>query len=329
MNTSRHEMPRHSRSHGTLLLPALLLSQVGQGLTFVILVGVLPQISAHFGGGTTGELIAQQMIALPFLGIALGGLLSVWAIRRFGLRQTILGGSALFTVAGSVPMWTDGAWPILSGCLLLGVGAALVVSAMSGMVGEFFEGLAASRIISLQVAVAIFTAAAVGLGVAYAAETWGWRAPFAGYVLVGGVTFVVSMIALPDIRPETGPNEGLWSLLSRGALGFALGFLAFVVFTAHPSLTPFLMEQHGIERPVERQFYMTLATIATFVGSLVYAFAQGRVPRRGLTASAFVALACGLATFATWTGSPSAMAAGQLVFGLGLDWQSRGFTRKP
>lgn len=299
------------------LYTALMMAQVGQGLTFVILVGVLPQIAAYFGGGAHGELVAQQMATLPFLGIAIGGICSWPLISWLGLRGTILAASALFAMSGSVPIWCDSAWMMFPGCFLLGTCAALIVSAMTGMAGALFQGPQVSRIISFQVAFALFSASAVGLIVAYAARSWGWRIPFSGYVATGGVIFILTAIALPNIAAPRDGQGGFWSVLRGGALGFVLGFLTFLVTTANTVFTPFLMAAHGIADPFHRQMFMTISVVATFCGSLLYAGGQAKVSQRALCAFSTALLAVGLIILAIWQGNRYVIVVGEALFGTG------------
>lgn len=310
---------RRDVSHVAPLTNAALLSaQVGQALTFVMLAAVLPQIAAYFGGGRAGELIAQQMAVFPFLGLTIGGFLSGPVIARGGLRRTAIAAALFYALSGAVPLITSTAAPMLAASFVLGLSASLLTSAISGVTGEVHSGDRLAKVVSYQVALAIFAGATLGFVAALAAQTWGWRAAFAGYVAAGLVILLLAIAGLPDARArQADATGGARAVLRRAWPVYLLAFLAFVVITLAPTYLPFYMEAKGIASAATRSALLTVSTGASFFGSLLFSQIQGRVSSRALRVAAIVLLVGAYILYASWDGSVAVMVMAMALAGFG------------
>ena len=299
------------------LTAALLTAQVGQALTFVMLAAVLPQIAGYFGGGARGELVAQQMAVFPFLGLAAGGFLSGPVIRLLGLRRAVLFSSACYALAGSVPMLATAAAPMLAASFLLGLTASLLTSAISGVSAVVLASERLARLVSYQVALAIFTAAVLGFVSALAAERFGWRAPFAGYAATGAIIFLLNAFGLPDAEPPENRTGGAALTVRAAWPVYILAFLSFIVITLQPTFLPFRMLEEGIDSASTRSAMLTVSTGASFFGSMAYAQLQGRISPSMIRDLAIGLLVVAFAVFAAWDGSVAMMAIGMACAGFG------------
>lgn len=72
----------------------LLVTLAAPSLLFIVLPPVLPEMAAFFGGGAHGRAVAQGAQALPFLTLALGGVVAGPILRLIGDRDVGRGAGA-------------------------------------------------------------------------------------------------------------------------------------------------------------------------------------------------------------------------------------------
>ena len=297
---------------------ALLTGQFGQGLTLSMLSAVLPQIAAYFGGGAGGEMIAQQMATFPFLGLTAGGLLSGPIIKRLGLRPTVLVAASLFAASGAVPIVTATALPMLVAAFVLGLCASLLTSAISGVAGEVLVGEPLAKLVGYQVALGIIGSGGLGFLAALASQSFGWRAPFAGYVITGTVILALNLAGLPNVPLRGGESGAAGSLIRAVWTIYLLGFLTFIVVTLVPTYMPFFMAERGIFSAATRSGLLTVVPVAVFLGSMVFPQIQGRLPAWAATALPTAFLSIAFLLLANWTGPVWQMALALTLAGLGI-----------
>jgi MFS family permease len=84
-------------------------------IIFAALGPILPTLATVFGHGSKGSFVAQMIMAMPGLGTLFGGAISGVLLERLGLRRTMLGGLALYAVAGTSGLYITEAWQLLAG----------------------------------------------------------------------------------------------------------------------------------------------------------------------------------------------------------------------
>src|ERR1700738_987580 len=77
------------------------------GMTMAVISPVLPLIIEHFGGAAHGALIGQWILAMPSIGIIIGGPATGWVVERVGTRHVLLSSFAIYGFAGAAGLFID------------------------------------------------------------------------------------------------------------------------------------------------------------------------------------------------------------------------------
>ncbi|MBA3896290.1 MAG: MFS transporter [Sphingomonadaceae bacterium] len=184
----------------------------------VVNVG-LPAIGAalHAKAADLQWLVNAYLLPLNAL-LLLGGA----AGDRFGKRNLLLGGTALFALASVLCALAPSLPLLLAGRALQGIGAALLMPNSLSILGSSFAGEEKGRAIGIWAAVGA-AAAAVGpvLG-GWLIDVAGWRTIFTINLPVAVAAIVMALIAVPEPKSrEHAPVDVLGALLVTAGLGVA------------------------------------------------------------------------------------------------------------
>jgi MFS family permease len=161
----------------TLLLASTLTVMAGASVTAAV-----PAFQQVFSNVPQVEILSRLVLTLPALFIGLIAPFSGYLIDRIGRKRVLVGGVALYVLAGTSGLYIDSLYGILIGRAFLGVAVAGTMTTVTTLVGDNFEGLPRQRFIGLQGGIMalsglLFTTLGGGLADIV------WRAPFAIYLL--------------------------------------------------------------------------------------------------------------------------------------------------
>jgi len=242
---------RESRLQAFLSMAAICCGNAGPAMVYDALPPVLPQVAAHFGGGSAGEAIAQAAVAFAVFGMGLAGLFTAAAVARFGFRATLAAGWLIFGLAGSAGLVVDSALPLLATRLLLGLaGGMLMAGAGLGIAARYNDG-GRAKMMGWNLAVGAFTAV-LFLFVAAAMAKLSWRAPFA---LHGGLALIGLALVMTGRLPEAQPRVvgavtgGFWSTLLPALPAYGLLLVMVVTGNLFNVQIVFLLDWRGHGEP--------------------------------------------------------------------------------
>jgi MFS family permease len=281
---------------------------------------VLPDLRPVFGvtDAQVGLVITAYtlpgVVVTPFVGLVAD---------RFGRRRVVVPLLVLFAVAGAGVAVARTFAEVIALRFLQGVGASALITLAVTLIGDVYEGARRDAVMGVN-------GSTIGTGAAFYPLLGGalagirWSAPFL-FFGVGALVAVVAVVALdePDAERSTDVRAYLGRLRAVATLPQALGvfvalFAAFLIFygavlTALPLL---LRDAYGLGTG---RIGATLSAVA--IASAVVSSQYGRLSDR-LTAPRLVAVgfvAYGLGLFGVrLAGSPRAVAAALLVFGVGF-----------
>lgn len=221
----------------------------------------------------------QLTVSLYLIGMAAGQLVYGPLSDRFGRRPVLLGGLALYTLAGVGTALTATAETLNGMRLLQGFGGSAGLVLGRAMARDTAPpGGAARRLAMLNLMVSVGPGLAPVIGAALA-EAWGWRSVLVSLALLGLVNLVFCGWLLTETRPSTGEGEASWERLrhnyralvrSRNFLAYAVGggmatTAVYGLFSASPFL--FVLQLH---RPVhEAGLFLTLLVSGLWFGSMI------------------------------------------------------------
>lgn len=309
------QYPPVSRPLGAALLIAL----IGPALTFVALPPALPQIATHFGGGEAGQLIAQRIQTLPFLGLAVGGLIAGWCITLAGHTRLLRLAAAGYCVAGLCGLLVNVPTVLLIGCAGLGLMGSLMTCNLVALAGHVLAPARRTRMLGLQTAISDFSTVAGSICGALLAQALGWHGPFLLYVLYGAVMLALALAlpqsSMPSLVKEPG---GLWRSAVAASPTYAAAVCVFLLVGTQTTQLPFFLAAKGFDSPAVRSIVLTCSTLAAMVGAIVYGLGHARIGTATLRAGATVLACAGFIGLSFWSGSLILACVPALAIGLGI-----------
>lgn len=297
------------------LIAAALMPMLG-GAT---IAPALPDIRAAFAETPNASVLTGMILSTHALAIMILSPLAGWIGDRFGRKPVLIIGLAGFAIAGTSGGWLPDLPTILAGRLLLGASIALLMTSVTGLVGDLFTDDDRRKLLSRQQAAGSAGGLLFMLG-AGALATLGWREAFLMY-LAGAVLLLPALSFLPRPRPvgptpttePTGDGRlGLW-LIAPVAAMFLTQTLFYVIPTQIPGL---LATELGIG-PFQTSMILALMMLTMLPVSLLYQRFSKHAAPPALIAAAFAAPAAGYAILST-ASNLWAIVAGLMITATGL-----------
>lgn len=235
----------------------------------------LPGIAARFADVENVALLSRLVLTLPAMFIALFSPAAGFLVDRFGRKPLLLASLALFAVAGASGLFLDTLPGLLIGRAVLGLAVGGIMTAMTALVGDFFQGPARDRYMGLQQAFVGIGGTIFLTGGGFLAEVH-WRGPFLIYTVA--ILLVPAALAfLPEprrVRPA-GPVAGEGRLDGRRTALLALLFLAaavnMIAFYMIPTQLPFYLGELGFAAPSLAGTAIGAGQLVGVVSALVFA----------------------------------------------------------
>ncbi|WP_040615606.1 MFS transporter [Oceanicola granulosus] len=275
----------------------LLLAATLTVLSNAMISPALPSIEADFADVPNADLLARLLLTAPSLVVALLAPLAGGAADRFGRIRQMLLGTLLFALAGTAGLWLEDLTSILASRLLLGVAVAMVMTAQSALIGDFYSGPVRARFMGYQMSAVNFSGF-LFITLAGFLATLSWRAPFAIYGLA--FLFVPLFWALlpkreivpeKDAAPQAGEGLPGWQLMV-GAISVLSG-LTFVLFYVLPTQVPYYLAELGDPSPVSAGRVMASMMLCAGISAMVYGPARDALGRAGTPAAGMTVMALG------------------------------------
>jgi len=292
------------------------------GLVVAAMSPVAHEASIHFAKSGDGDLVAQMIVTVPAIGVIIGGPLSGWAIARTGTKHFMLAALAVFGVAGSAGLYLESATILMVSRFVLGLATAGIVTAMITMISEHFTAEARARVLGFQSA----TGAAAGVLTIFIAgqlgEAFGWRAPFALYLLAFAV-LVLGVFYLPKTTPRARPAEqpavadprqliALWPI-------YLLIIPMFVAVYMPNIQVSFLLRDDGIVGPSVQSYVILTGAFTVAVSALCFGPISRHFSGAQILMACFVFQGVGIAVMGlSHTAVPIALGCAILGIGTGI-----------
>ena len=287
------------------------------GAMLTIVIPILPNIAHDMGGKDIG-IAVQMLIAMPMLGLVIGGLGSTLVFRRFQPRTIFLAGLVAYGLVGVAGAFVS--LPVLVGSrLLIGIIAALIAAASTALVGERVPDQFRPRVLGLSVAGAAALGIVAMIASGRVADAYGWRESFLLFPVVAGIMFVLALTCsrpAPPPEPTVGSGGRDWRALA--ALWPVFAFVVLVNMTAFTtnSQSSFVLADLGISSAQGRAQMMGINQALIFLSAILFPVARRFVGMALLPAVILGILGIGLTIFARAGEVPTA-AIGLALLGIG------------
>lgn len=261
-----------------LLKITLLLASTLTVMSGATVSPALPAIQAAFADTPGVELLTRLVLTMPALFIVLGSLLAGTVIDTFGRKPLLVGSAVLYGLAGASGFVLDSLVAILIGRALLGLAVAGIMTTVTTLIADYFEGEARAQLLGLQGA---FTSAGgvVFLILGGFLADLSWRAPFLIY-LAALALLPLMLTSLYEPKQESAVRKG------EAPAGVPLGLLALIygaalvgqiVFYMIPVQLPYYLENLVAASGTQSGIAVATATLFGTVASLLYRRVRSRL----------------------------------------------------
>jgi MFS family permease len=290
-----------------LVLLLMLFTGICATAVYTALSPILPKLAEHFGGSGGGELTAQLGMAMPSIGIMLGGVLSGWVVARIGLRPLLLAAIVGYGVFGAAGGYFGDIWSFSATRLLLGFCGAFLTTASVTLLAELYDEAGRSKMIGYWKASMGFAVVLVAPASGWTAAAFGWQAAFLLFAALAApmallAFFVVPKLHVAAVSDAARSGGGVWGLWPI----FLMIFLLHVMMMMGNNQIPFLLTAKGLASPRDIATVMMLTAPVGGLASIFSGHLQTRFGERQVLCCAIAA--AGLGSIATGL-APSVLAA--------------------
>jgi MFS family permease len=299
----------------------------------------LPVMLEHFSHIGNAELWVRLVLTVPALFIlSVAPLAGIFA-DRYGRKILLLPAMALYGFAGSSGLYLDSLGAILAGRALMGVAVAGVMTSVTTLIADYFDGRSRARFMGIQ-------ATFMGLGGVVFLTSGGllaeiqWRLPFSIYLTSFALIPLAYFLLVEPPRihtaaeTKTGASHDVIranatsSDKGRGRLLMLIYFTTFftmVVFYLIPTQLPFYLEKLSGIPPSLSGIAIGTAILFSSMAALLY----GRIRRRfgyiTILGMSFALMGAGYLWLSA-SGSYPFILTGLAVSGLGMGLSMPNFT---
>jgi MFS family permease len=279
----------------------------------------LPGIERLFDSDPNAAILTRLLVPAPSLMVAIVAPFAGLLADRFGRRRLLLGGVLLFVISGCAGLVLPDLPTIFASRLVLGIAVALVMTAQTALIGDYFDGRQRGAFAGLQVSARNF-------GGFLFISLAGWvallspRAPFVIYALpLVFLPFMWRGIIEPVLpaKSRSGPVEAEGEAHRRWVPAFValvlLQALTNMLFFLIPTQLPFLLDVRGINSAVMTGVALGVLTLAGGCFALLYARVRGRIGSGGVFAIGYGAMSSGFLLLILSEAFPFSLAGAALI----------------
>ena len=286
----------------------------------------LPGLFDYFGN--SGDIMVKMILTIPGLSIAVFAPFVGWFADRVGRKILLLISICIFALAGSLGFFLDALPAFLASRALLGVGVAGVMTSVTALIGDYYQGEERDKVIGLQGAWIAFGGVFFLLLGGFLAE-FGWRYPFLTYLV--GLIFVLPVmkyITEPSRRKHIEPNGSLEGVTRHPIILISMlcvvAFLGQIAFMSLPLYLPFRLFELGVNSTSMNGLLLAIVTLFAGAISIFYKNVKHSVNYPLIMAIVYLLMGIGFVLLGV-SSSILAVIFAMVVIGLGLGWQLPNF----
>jgi MFS family permease len=290
----------------------------------------LPGLERLFGEDPNAGMLVRLLVPAPSLSVAIFAPFAGLVADRYGRRRMLLAGVILFVIAGCAGLFLADLPTIFASRLVLGVAVALIMTAQTALIGDYFTGDDRSALSGLQISARNFG----GLVFISLAGWFAVISPRLPFVIYGVAALFLPLIWAVIVEPQRitpaahASQEGGSTDPSSWGLVFALLVLfqavTNMIFFVMPTQLSFFFEAAGYDSPVLTGSALGILMLSGGSLALLYGRVQRAIGYVGVFALGYGAMAFGFVLLAL-AATPLAWFAGAAAIGAGYALVSPSF----
>ncbi len=293
-------------AQGLVLILASTLSVMG----ILVIAPILPQLMARYADVPGIAFLGPIVLTVPAICIALFSPVAGWMADRVGRRRLLIGAMTLYAPLGAAPLFLDDIWAILATRVGVGLMEAVIMTASTTLIGDYFDGKRRDAWLAWQVGVSAISAVGLLLlgGLLGAID---WRAPFAVYLSAWALALATMVLTWEPPRQDratmqatTDPTPPFPTRLML--LICATTLFGGVVFYIVPVQLSVVLGGLGISNPAVIGGSAAAGSLVVPLGALIFRWLSGLGAAR-ILAGAFLLAGVGLVVMGLSTTYPLTM----------------------
>lgn len=259
----------------------------------------LPGLERLFAGDPNAAMLTRLLVPAPSLSVALCAPFVGLAADRIGRRPLLLSGIVLFVISGCAGLYLPDLPTIFLSRIVLGVAVALIMTAQTALVGDYFTGSQRNALTGLQISARNFGGLVCILLAGWVAAI-APRLPFAIYGLAAAFLPLMWRVLLDSPRaahtsggPADGNPASNASWLAPVALLGLLQAATNLIFFIMPTQLSFFLEAGGRDSAVMTGTGLGVLMLSGGCVALLYPRIQRATGYAGIFALGYGAMALG------------------------------------
>ncbi|MEE1611913.1 MFS transporter [Microvirga sp. CF3016] len=282
----------------------------------------LPGLERLFAADPNAAMLVRLLVPAPSLSVAVFAPFVGLVADRYGRRRMLLAGVILFVLAGCAGLFLPDLPTIFASRLVLGIAVALIMTAQTALIGDYFTGDGRSALSGLQISARNFGGLVfISLAGWFAAISP--RLPFTIYAVAAAFLPLIWKVITDPSRttPNPGaklddrsPGPSAWGVLF--ALLVLLQAVTNMIFFVMPTQLSFFFEAAGYDSPMMTGSALGILMLSGGGFALLYGRVQRAIGYGGVFALGYGAMASGFvllalaATPLAWFVAAAAIGAG-------------------
>lgn len=307
---------------GRLFRATLLISATLTIMAAAVIAPSLPEMSRVYSGVPAAEVLVRLALTITSLAIGLTATVAGAVADRIGRKPVLVGSLVLYALAGVSGYAATDLTLLLTTRAVLGVAVGGIMSSVTVMITDLFEGPRRARFLGLQSAAAS-VGGVVFLPLAGVLAGVSWRAPFWIYA-VAVLIVPLALLGVRETHARTHRPDPAAAPVRSGAtrrrplipLIFGVATVGTLAFFMAPTQLPFLLQELGLS-PAIVGFAVAASTASSAVAAVLYARVARRATRASVTVLSLVSLGVGWIVVGL-SASLAGVLVGVLVGGVGV-----------
>lgn len=275
----------------------------------------LPGIERLFADDPNAVLLTRLLVPAPSLSVALFAPLAGFVADWSGRRAMLLTGVVLFVISGCPGLVLPDLPSIFASRLVLGVAVALIMTAQTALVGDYFTGDDRNALTGLQISARNF-GGLIFISLAGWAAVASPRLPFAIYGLAALFLPLMWLAVVEPPRIAAAPgtisqnrHDGHPSWRRLLAALVLLQGVTNMIFFLMPTQISFFLQAHGYQSAVMTGTVLGGLMVSGGCAALLYRRVHRSIGSAGIFAAGYAAMTLGFLLLSRSASTPSLLAA--------------------